>query len=66
MANYLGFAEVVLYNVSYGAGLSQRLIYRCTSIIRQKVRLNASPHASWADRDQRLSITIKWPKLLAS
>jgi hypothetical protein len=37
LVNYLGFAEVALYNVSFGSRFGRKLIYRCTSIIIPKV-----------------------------
>jgi hypothetical protein len=39
LANYLGFAEVALYNVSASAMSGQGLTYRCTSTIIPKVGL---------------------------
>jgi hypothetical protein len=37
LANYLGFAEVALYNVSFGSRFGRKLICRCISIIILKV-----------------------------
>ena len=37
LVNYLGFAEVCLYNVSHPAELVIKADRRCTNIIRPKV-----------------------------